>query len=165
MKLKDFTNRRGDPISIDVLKDKYDPQVLRIKSKFKAIEASDKWAEKLPIEGKDALGFWAGNGYRDIRRYQRGETTEFNPKIIATQHKNFRNSINKAPQYEGHVFRGIAINEWRLEKFKKELDTGYIRNAADASGSMEKSVALDFASKQERVGKNILDIKENITCY
>ena len=164
IQLKDFTGRRGDPISVEDLRAKFN--ILKVEAEKPSVavgekispfgrhknlaqlkKAGDKWVRSL--SGKDEMGvkLFTGNSYPQMRGIMRGYTVDSLDQ---------RRSNLKGFGEEGRdkMFRSIESFE------RSKLDVKHFRNALKTAPEYEGTVwrgATVTSEKLERILKKLKD--------
>lgn len=108
-------------------------------------KTTDEWTKRLSSKEVSAIDDWSYGRDQAFRKLDAGVVTEFDDqteKEIAASLQNFRNALNKAPLYEGVVYRGLALeNRAALDKFTVGAK---VTHNAISSWSRESTTAEGF---------------------
>jgi len=107
------------------------------------------WKKSIAGEELNSIREYTGPTYKNIRSYQ-NEGKGCNEKI--TKHMtNLSRALERAPKYEGEVYRGIAFtSKKKLVEFVASVQKeGFLTEKGFTSTSTSKSVATKFTKKQK----------------
>jgi len=115
------------------------------------------WAMSLSQEERDALALWTGGDYSRVRGFQLG-TLEFQglsaaeKKRVGRVFDSLLAAFNRAPKYEGTVWRGLSgLSD---EVYKNFLSQDIITFKAFSSSTVSEAFGTGYV--RGLVGKNVL---------
>ena len=107
-------------------------------------------------ELQQTLDYWTDVGYSDIRHYE----TSSDPKGNKVHADNIEEYIRLSPKWKGDVYRGVAMNEERLNELRKSLSSKKEMSMRGASSwSSQKSIAEQFASDNAKKDRKMVVFK------
>ena len=176
IQLKDFTGRRGDPISVEDLRAKLNilkveaekPSVAvgekigvggRFNDQVKLEKAEQEWVKKMTDEELASIKGWTTEDkFYNMRAIMRGDDRKTHRSLkklsdkdyddYVTQVKSFEEALKKAPEYDGEVYRGTAVSNNELDQILKRIEkNGSYRPTTHSSATRRQKTATTFAMK------------------
>ena len=164
--LDKFVNDYGKSLTLDELRKLYGvkpvvatpaPARVRVVTKTvsEASTAQKQWKEELTPKERRAVFSWTAEEYTKIRKMDLEDTPK-STKIgtYDSTYEDFQNALEKAPRFEGTVWRGIRVTH--PEKLIQQIKASdVVTMEQTSSASVKQGIAEEFASK-EGISKGFL---------
>lgn len=105
------------------------PQRRKVLTEREAELAMDELREKLTPSQLDSILSYTGDGYINVNKFMRGKLdltnwSESQIKHLTNQIKDIQDILNKAPVFNGKVYRGLAMSDSTWEKLSPNFVPG-----------------------------------------
>lgn len=132
------------------------PAILKKKPAEPTKPTSEEWAKGLDSDEKRVMDYWQGSGYEKIRNIQQ---TGKGPTNIKSAIKDLNKALDKAPTYDGQVYRGL--NNLDAKTFNLLKNSKELKWDALSSGAKTEKAAARFLRGTK--GDNIMFRIQNKT--
>lgn len=116
---------------------------------------SEQWAKQLSAPERSTLELWQQLGYKEVRAYEL--TGKIGSPATKQMSQYLNQALDKAPMYDGTVYRGLA--NLSDETFRAIVEKQTISLEATSSASTKRWIAEKFARKSTKGNAVVLEIR------